>query len=223
MRSTRIRRAHTSDELCRRLQRLHTRTPSCRKLSRFLVCIRPSRLVSRGSHQSAYHRYTDGEKSLKRVRYMLAAPHRWEPAKVKLGHEVGKWGKPSASFADGAEGERIPPGGGGRRRDSARNPRPWAARCAGGLNADSEFRTLGDIPKRKSSLPTLPRRMRVGTPSGPQGRIRLPVVIPLNGEDRVPAEWDASEAIGEKAGCGRPLTARVRIFSKTLRTGTVHE
>jgi hypothetical protein len=116
-----------------------------------------------------------------------------EPAKVKLGHEVGKCGKPSASFADGAEGKRIPPGGGGRRRDSARNPRPWAARCAGGLNADSEFRTLGHIPKRKSSLPT-----SVGTPCGPEGRIRLPAVIPLNGEDRVRAEWDASEAMGRR-------------------------
>ncbi|KAJ7836641.1 hypothetical protein B0H14DRAFT_3460533 [Mycena olivaceomarginata] len=72
-----------------------------------------------------------GDKSLRRAGYMLATPHRGEPAKVKLEHEVGKWGKPSASFADGAEGKRIPPGEGGRRRDSARNPRPWTARCAG--------------------------------------------------------------------------------------------
>ncbi|KAJ7303695.1 hypothetical protein DFH08DRAFT_53932 [Mycena albidolilacea] len=78
-----------------------------------------------------------------------------EPIKMKMEHRMGKWRKPSTSFADGAEG-RKPRGGGGRRRESVRSLRPWAARYTGGLNTDLEFRTLGDIPKRKSSLPTHP-------------------------------------------------------------------
>jgi hypothetical protein len=118
---------------------------------------------------------------------------------------MGKWRKPSTSFADGAEGERKPQGGGGQRRESVRSLRPWAARYARGLNTDLEFRTLGDIPKLegKSSLPTHPRRMSVGTSCGRQGKKRLGVVIPLNGEDRVPGEQDISEAIREKTVCGR--------------------
>ncbi|KAJ7321226.1 hypothetical protein DFH08DRAFT_941933 [Mycena albidolilacea] len=158
-------------------------------------CAGASSVFTRERHPAANPPYSW------RAGYMLATPHRWGARRSEIGARGGEVGKPSASFADGAEGKRIPPGGGGRRRDSARNPRPWTARCAGGLNADAEFRTLGDIPKRKSSLPTHPRRMSVGTPCGPEGRIRLPVVIPLSGEDRVRAEWDASVAIGEKAVC----------------------
>ncbi|KAJ7321232.1 hypothetical protein DFH08DRAFT_970101 [Mycena albidolilacea] len=95
MRSTRIRRAHTGDELRRRLQRLHTQTPSCRKPSIFLVCIRPSRLVPRGSHQSTYHRYTDEEKVSGAPDTCSRRLTDGEPAKVKLGHAVGKWGNPA--------------------------------------------------------------------------------------------------------------------------------
>jgi hypothetical protein len=113
------------------------------------------------------------------------APAEWvaRGIRARKSENGARGGKPRTSFADGAEGKRIPQGGSGQRREAVSKLRPWAACCAGELNADSKFRTLGNIPKRKSCLPH-PRRMNIGMSCG-----------------RVRAERDTSEVIGERAVC----------------------
>ncbi|KAJ7786779.1 hypothetical protein B0H14DRAFT_2630161 [Mycena olivaceomarginata] len=63
----------------------------------------------------------------------------------------------------------------------------------------SRISHFGGYPQKEIEPPD-PSSTSIGTSCGRQGKKRLAVIIPLNGEDRVRGERDASEAIREKAG-----------------------
>ncbi|KAJ7789287.1 hypothetical protein B0H14DRAFT_3162130 [Mycena olivaceomarginata] len=166
------------------------------------------------------------------------APAEWvtRGIRARQSENGARGGKPRTSFADGAEGKRIPQGGSGRRREAERpavakrdtseaiGERAVCVRAAccifserlteDGCRPSNWGRTrVTRVPPRlPQEAPTRERALGIasvgGHKRGGPSSARKKYMMPVGAEVRRTAEWEVAHGAGGRAGGGRCRVAR---------------